>query len=398
MTLSRPQHKPSNPCFSSGPTSKYPGWSASDLEQALVGRSHRSAEAFQKIEDLIRLTRQLLNIPKDYQIAIVPGSTTGAFTMGLWSLLGPCGVDVLAWEVFGQRWALEVEKGLRFKDVRVLKAPIGSLPDLSRVDANRDIIFSWNGTTSGVCVPNGEWIPHNRKGLVFCDAISAIFAMELPWEKLDFTAFSWQKTLGGESGFGMIILSPRALERLEHYTPSHPIPGLLNLKGYSGEIKQGLFQGATPNTISLLCVEDFFNALKWAQTIGGQKALQKRTSDNFSTIASWVNNSQWATFLAKDSSYQSKTTTCLTLQHPHFQKLSEDKQWEAIKDLTTLLATEKVAYDIKNHQRSHPSLRIWTGPTVEKNDISALLPWLDWGYEKVIQPILTQTHSKEASE
>lgn len=317
--------------------------------------------------------------------------------MALWSLLGPRGVDILTWEVFGKRWALEIEQGLRFKDVRILDAPIGRLPDLSAVDANRDVVFSWNGTTSGVWVPNGEWIPHNQKGLVFCDAISAIFAADLPWEKLDITAFSWQKTLGGESGFGMLVLSPKALERLENFTPAHPVPGLLNLKEYSGEVKQSMFQGQTPNTISLLCIEDFLNALKWAQKIGGQKALQKKIDDNFTVINSWVERSKWAAFLAENPLHRSKTSVCLKIQHPQFYKLDENKQWQAIKDLTMLLAEEKVAYDINNHRFSCPSLRIWTGPTVAKDDLETLLPWLDLAYEKVIQPIVTKSHPKEVS-
>lgn len=381
MSPTPPKRKPNNPCFASGPTTKHPDWSITDLKSALVGRSHRAVDSMERIQEVLELTRELLEIPKDHQIAIVPGSTTGAFTMGLWSLLGSRGVDVLAWEVFGQRWAVEVQHNLKLKNVRVISAPIGHLSDLSKVHPDHDIVFSWNGTTSGVCVPDGDWIPSNQKGLVFCDAISAIFVDDLPWSKLDVTAFSWQKTLGGEGGCGMIVLSPKAIERLNEFTPPHPIPGILSFKNHHGKVKQGLFIGETPNTISLLCLEDFLNALKWVQQIGGKKALQKRTEDNFSTINAWIENSRWAAFLADNPLHRSQISVCLKFSQPHFQELGKEAQWAYIEGLATLLATEKVAYDIKNHKLSSPSIRLWAGPTVETNDLSMLLPWLDWAYE-----------------
>ncbi len=387
MTLLKPTKKPFYPCFSSGPTAKYPGWNPSLLSSALVGRSHRSRQALDRLDEVLQRTRELLNLPDDYQIALVPGSTTGAFTMAFWSLLGARDVDIFAWDVFGHRWADEIQNYLQLKDCRVFSAPPGKLPELNNVNGDNDIVFSWNGTTAGVCVPDAAWIPDKREGLVFCDAISSIFVEDLPWPKLDITAFSWQKTLGGEAGIGVLILSPKAYQQLENYTPSHPIPSLLSFKDRAGKIRTGLFQGKTSNTISLLCVEDFLHALKWAETVGGLPGLKRRATANSLALQNWVERSHWANNLAANPAIRSITSPCLTIDHPQFLASSSETQWQWITTMTSLLEHEQVAYDIKNHAFSCPSLRIWTGPTVETSDINDLCPWLDWAFEKTLQSL-----------
>jgi phosphoserine aminotransferase len=378
----KPQLRPQNPCFSSGPCAKRPGWTVNVLENALLGRSHRAKPGKAKLKEVIDRTRTILEVPDDYRIGIVPASDTGAIEMALWSLLGQRGVDALGWESFGKGWITDIVKQLKLADVRSLTADYGKLPDLSQVDCDRDVVFTWNGTTSGVRVPNGDWISDNRKGLTICDATSAVFAMEMPWQKLDVITYSWQKVLGGEAQHGMLILSPRAVERLESYTPSWPIPKIFQLsKG--GKLIEGIFQGETINTPSLLCTEDVLDALKWAEGLGGLSALLGRSQANLRAVEQWVDQTDWIDFLAEDPATRSNTSICLKIVSPWFQELSQDKQQAFTKDLANLLDKEGVAYDIGAYRDAPPGLRLWGGATIETSDFQALFPWLEWGYSTV---------------
>jgi phosphoserine aminotransferase len=375
----KPQKLPNNPCFSSGPCAKRPGWSVNILEDALLGRSHRAKPGKAKLKEVIDRTRAILQIPDDYRIGIVPASDTGAIEMAMWTLLGQRGVDALGWESFGKSWIADIVKQLKLPEARSITADYGLLPDLSQVDCDRDVIFTWNGTTSGVRVPNGDWIADNRKGLTLCDATSAVFAMELPWHKLDVVTYSWQKVLGGEAQHGMIILSPRAVERLESYTPVWPLPKIFQLaKG--GKLIEGIFQGETINTPSMLCTEDVLDALKWAESLGGLSGLLARSQANLRAVSQWVEQTDWIDFLAADPATRSNTSICLKIVSPWFTELTEDKQQAFTKDLASILDKEGVAYDIGAYRDAPPGLRLWGGATVETSDFQALFPWLEWAY------------------
>ncbi len=375
----RPAARPANPCFSSGPTAKRPGWSPENLKNAFLGRSHRAREGKARLKTAIEQTRRILRVPAGYRIAIVPASDTGAMEMALWSLLGARGVDVLAWESFGSGWVTDVVKQLKLADVRVLDAPYGELPDLGAVDFGRDVIFTWNGTTSGVRVPDGAWIAADRAGLTICDATSAAFAQPLPFDKLDVTTFSWQKALGGEAQHGMLILSPRAAERLETYAPPWPLPKLFRMtKG--GKLTEGLFAGETINTPSMLCVEDYLDALAWADSLGGIDALIARADANAGLVAEWVGRTPWIDFLARDPASRSNTSVCLSIVDPAVTALDAGGQAAFAKSIATMLEAEGVANDIGAYRDAPPGLRIWCGGTVEAENIAALLPWLDWAF------------------
>lgn len=376
-----PNVRPRVPHFSSGPCAKRPGWSLQALSGAFVGRSHRSKPGKAKLKRAIDLTREVLQVPADYRVGIVPASDTGAVEMALWSLLGPRPVTMLAWESFGEGWVTDVAKQLKIKNVRVLKGDYGELPDLSKVDPESDIVFTWNGTTSGVRVPNADWIAADRIGLTICDATSAAFAQSLDWPKLDVCTFSWQKALGGEAAHGMLILSPRAVARLESYTPPWPLPKIFRLtKG--GALIEGIFQGETINTPSMLCVEDYLDTLEWAKATGGLAALRARADANVSVIAGWVTRSNWADFLARDPTLRSNTSVCLKFVDPVVSRLSRDQQAAFAKTIAAVLEDEGVAYDIAAYRDAPPGLRIWCGSTVERSDVEALTPWLDWAYAK----------------
>src|SRR5438874_2921541 len=375
----KPTRRPANPCFSSGPCAKRPGWSPDVLAGALLGRSHRSKVGLARLVEIIERSRTLLRMPADYRIGIVAGSDTGAVEMALWSLLGARGVDVLAWESFGRNWLGDVAQQLRLADLRKFEAPYGRLPDLRGVDFGRDVVFAWNGTTSGVRVPDGEWIPAGREGLVICDATSAVFAIELPWEKLDVVTWSWQKALGGEAAHGMLVLSPRAVARLESHRPNWPLPKLFQLTN-AGKLNEGIFRGDTINTPSLLCVEDAIDSLRWAESVGGLAGLIRRTRANFAAIESWVENSAWVAFLAEDKAWRSPTSVCLKIVDPWFTDLAGERQASVAKALADRLESEGIAFDIGSYRDAPPGLRIWAGATVESADVAALLGWLDWAY------------------
>jgi phosphoserine aminotransferase len=381
MTTAIPGMRPANPHFSSGPCAKRPGWTLQALKDALVGRSHRSKEGKVKLKRAIDLTREILEVPTDYRIGIVPASDTGAVEMALWSLLGARAVTMLAWESFGEGWVTDVEKQLKLKDVTTYKAPYGELPDLSKVDSDTDVVFTWNGTTSGVRVPNADWIKADRKGLTICDATSAAFAQPLDFKKLDVVTFSWQKALGGEAAHGILILSPRAVERLETYKPSWPLPKIFRMtKG--GKLNEGIFVGETINTPSMLCVEDYLDTLAWAKSVGGLKGLIARADANTKAIHDWIAKTAWIDNLATDPNTRSNTSVCLKIVDPAVTALSVDAQWSFVKDLVALCEKEGVAFDFANHRDALPGLRIWCGATVETSDVAKLLPWLDWAYAK----------------
>jgi phosphoserine aminotransferase len=375
----KPNVRPRNPRFSSGPCAKRPGWTLAALEPALLGRSHRAKPGKAKLNEVVERSRAVLGIPKDYRVGVVPASDTGAMEMALWSMLGARGCDVLAWESFGEGWATDVAKQLKLADLRLMRAEYGAIPDLAKVDTDRDVVFTWNGTTSGVCVPHDDWIKPDRQGLTFCDATSAAFAMELPWAKLDAVTWSWQKALGGEAAHGMLVLSPRAVARLESYTPPWPLPKIFRLTS-KGKVAEAIFQGETINTPSLLAVEDAIDGLKWAESIGGRPALVARAKGNLAAIATWVEATRWIEFLAQDPAVRSWTSVCLKLVEDWFQRLPVDAQRAAVKRMEALLDAEGVAYDIAGHRDAPPGLRIWCGSTVEREDVEALLPWLDWAY------------------
>lgn len=379
MPLTAPAVKPANPNFSSGPCAKRPGWTTDVLKSALVGRSHRAKPAKARIEKAIALTRELLEVPADYRIGIVPASDTGAVEMFLWSALGARGVDMLAWESFGEGWVTDVVKQLKLPNVRTITAPYGQLPDLMQVNFDNDVVFTWNGTTSGVRVPNADWIPADRKGLTICDATSAAFAQKLDLSKLDVITFSWQKALGGEAAHGILILSPRAVERLETYKPAWPLPKIFRLtKG--GKLMEDVFEGATINTVSMLCIEDAVDAMEWGKSIGGLKAMQARADANFKVLADWVAKTDWIDFLAQIPEQRSNTSVCLVIVDKAVKLLDEDGQAAFAKGIVSRLDKAGVAYDIGGYRDAPTGLRIWCGSTVEASDLQALTPWLDWAF------------------
>ena len=378
-TPAKPNVRPKNPRFSSGPCTKHPGWSFGGLKGALLGRNHRQPDTEARLALAITLTRELLQLPQDYFVAIVPASDTGAVEMALWSMLGPRGVDVLAWEHFSQIWVTDIVEQLKLKHVRALLAPYGELPDLSQVDFDNDVVFAWNGTTSGVRVPNGDWIASDRAGLTICDATSALFAQRIDWEKVDVATFSWQKVLGGEAQHGMLILSPRAVERLESYTPPWPLPKLFRMTR-NGKLDRELFEGSTINTPSMLCLEDYLDALTWVESVGGLEGTIARSDANAAVIADWVGRTAWVDFLARVPETRSNTSVCLKLIDPDVLALPTKSRDEFPKRMAALLNAENVAKDIAAYRHAPPGLRIWTGATVDKSDLEGLLPWLDWTF------------------
>ncbi|MBC3765280.1 phosphoserine transaminase [Neptunicella marina] len=368
----RPEVKPDNPNFSSGPCAKRPGYDVAALDLRLQGRSHRAGIGKNALKLACTETARILRLPKGYRVAVVPASDTGAMEMAMWSMLGPAPIDVLYWEAFGKGWAEDITQQLKLNDVRVLAASYGQLPDLTEVNPQHDIIFTWNGTTSGVCVPDGDWISDKRTGLTFCDATSAVFAKNLPWKKLDVVTFSWQKVLGGEGAHGMLILSPKAVERLESYTPDWPLPKIFRMTR-NGLLTEELFEGATINTPSMLCVADYLDALNWVDSIGGIAETVKRCNHNLAILENFVSQHDWIAFLARNKSIRSNTSVCLTL----------DLSPEQTKKMILLLENEKVALDIAPYRDAPAGLRIWCGATVESHNLSALLPWLEWAYQQV---------------
>jgi phosphoserine aminotransferase len=368
----KPQIKPANPNFSSGPCAKRPGYNISQLDQSTLGRSHRSALGKAALQEAIDMTKATLEIPQNYRVGIVPASDTGAIEMILWSMLGPRPVDVFAWESFGLEWLFDITKQLKLEQVNSYTADYGSLPDVSQANPDHDAVFTWNGTTSGVCLPDGEWISDQRAGLTICDATSAVFAMEIPWEKLDVVTFSWQKVLGGEGAHGMIVLSPRAVERLESYTPPWPLPKIFRLTS-NGKLTEGIFEGATINTPSMLCVADYLDALDWVASIGDAKGTIEKSRQNLAVLEQFVAENDWIDFLAATPQIRSNTSVCFSLKATP----------EQVKSMIKLLDSEGVAYDISPYRDAPAGLRIWCGATVEASDLKALLPWLSWGYQQV---------------
>lgn len=377
-----PTLKPKNPCFSSGPCAKRPGWSLDALKGACLGRSHRSALGKSKLVDVIEKSKKILGIPAEYRVAIVPASDTGAVEMVLWSMLGARPVTVMAWEAFSADWATDVAKQLKLPNATILEADYGQIPDLKSIDFNGDVVFAWNGTTSGVRVPNADWIPSDRAGLTICDATSATYAMKMDWSKLDVTTWSWQKVLGGEAQHGMLVLSPRAVERLESYKPAWPLPKLFRMTS-GGKLSEGLFKGETINTPSMLAVEDALDGLNWAESLGGLDALVARSEKNLAAMTAWVEKSSWAAFLVEDKSLRSSTSMTLKIVDPWFVALADDAKAEIAKKLASTLEKQGVAYDIASYRTAPPGLRIWGGSTVEASDVEALCPWLDWAYAEV---------------
>ena len=377
-----PVVRPARPFFSSGPCAKRPGWTTEILDTALLGRSHRSAPGKARLKDAIDRTAKLLGVPAGYRVGIVPASDTGAVELAMWSMLGARPVDCFAWESFGEDWVTDTIKQLKISGSRVLKADYGSLPDLRQADMTHDIVFLWNGTTSGVRVPNADWIAGDREGITICDATSAAFAMDLDWPKLDVTTFSWQKVLGGEAAHGMIVLSPRAVARLESYTPTWPLPKIFRLTK-AGRLNEAIFQGETINTPSMLALQDYLDALGWAEDLGGLKALQARVKANFAALSAWVEKSCWVDFLAADASTRSATSVCLKITDPAFTRLDENARYALVQKMAALLEAEAVAFDVAGHRNAPAGLRIWCGATVEAAEIEALTPWLDWAWLQV---------------
>lgn len=375
----QPDIRPANPCFSSGPCAKRPGWSVEALQAAVTGRSHRSGPGKTKLKAVIDRSKNILNIPECYRVGIVPASDTGAIEMALWSLLGARGVDLFAWESFGADWINDALEQLKLEDTRVFKAAYGSLPDLSQWSPDRDIVFTWNGTTSGVCVPNGDWIPSGREGLTICDATSAAFAMDIPWSKLDVITWSWQKVMGGEAAHGMIALSPSAVERLENYVPPWPLPKIFRMTK-EGALSEGIFRGETINTPSMVCVEDALDGLQWAESLGGGVALIARSKSNLDAISDWVRTTEWVDFLAENADERSCTSVCLKIVDPWFRKLNADTQSLVPKKMDRLLEQAGAAFDVNGYRDAPPGIRIWAGSTVETSDLRTLMPWLDWAY------------------
>ena len=377
----KPTTRPARPEFSSGPCAKRPGWSLSALQGAALGRSHRAKVGKEKLAAVIEHSKAVLGMPSDYRLGIVAGSDTGAMEMAMWSLLGARGVDAMAWESFGEGWISDITKELKL-EARALRADYGQIADLGSVNFDNDVVFTWNGTTSGVRVPGGDWIPADRKGLTICDATSAVFAMDLAWDKLDVVTWSWQKVLGGEGGHGMIALSPRAVERLESYTPTWPMPKLFRM-AKKGKLDEEIFKGSTINTPSMLCVEDALDALVWAQSVGGVKGMVARSEGNLAAVAAWVEKSSTFGFLAEDPAIRSCTSICLKVTAPWFEALDDDARAAALKKMVSLLDKEGVAFDIAGYRDAPAGLRVWGGATVERSDMEALLPWLDWALSEV---------------
>ncbi|OXE36470.1 MAG: phosphoserine transaminase [Phenylobacterium zucineum] len=381
-TFAKPAMRPARPEFSSGPCAKRPGWTPQNLQNAVLGRSHRSKPGKGRLKDAIDRTRQLLDVPDDYLVGIVPGSDTGAVEMAMWSMLGPKPIQLLAFESFGKDWVTDVVKQLKLP-AQVLEAPYGELPDLSQVRPDSDLVFTWNGTTSGVRVPNADFISADRDGITICDATSAAFAQDLDWAKLDVVTFSWQKALGGEAAHGVLILSPRAVARLESYTPPWPMPKLFRMtKG--GKVTLDLFEGATINTPSMLCVEDAVDALKWVESIGGLSEMRRRADANLGALTQWVAKTPWVDFLATDPAHRSNTSVCLKVVDPRVTALSAEAQADFAKNLASALEKEGVALDVGGYRDAPPGLRIWCGATVETSDLEALIPWLDWAFQGLI--------------
>jgi phosphoserine aminotransferase len=379
MTVAKPASRPNVPHFSSGPCAKRPGWSPQHLKDAALGRSHRAKIGKAKLKLAIELTREVLGIPADYKIGIVPASDTGAVEMALWSMLGARPVTTIAWESFGETWTGDIVNQLKLKDATKLAATYGEIPDLSKVDPASDIVFTWNGTTSGVRVPNADWISADRQGLAICDATSAAFAQPLDWPKLDVVTFSWQKALGGEAGHGMLVLSPRAVERLETYKPAWPLPKIFRMtKG--GKLNQGIFEGETINTPSMLCVEDYLDALNWAKSVGGLKALMARADANVKVLADWQAKTPWIDFLAKTPATRSNTSVCMKVIDPAIASLTTDAQIDFIKKMVGLVEKEGAGYDFAGHRDAPAGLRIWCGATVEAGDVASLTQWIDWAF------------------
>ena len=380
--MNKPDQRPNCPNFSSGPCTKRPGWTSDALANALVGRSHRSKPGKARLKSVIQQTKEILGIPEGYFCGIVPASDTGAIEMALWSLLGARGVDMMAWESFGSAWVTDVQKHLNLSDCRIFKAEYGALPNLDEIDFSRDVVLTWNGTTAGVKLPNGDWIPDDREGLVIADSTSAVFAMDIPWPKLDVVTWSWQKVMGGEAAHGMIVLSPRAVERLESYTPAWPLPKIFRLVN-KGKLNAAIFEGSTINTPSMIAVEDALDGLKWAKDIGGLPTLIQRSENNLAAIATWVEKTDWVDFLAAQPQTRSNTSICLKIVDDWYRALSPEEQASKAKQLCSLLDQEGVAYDIGSYRDAPPGLRIWGGATVETSDIEALLPWLDWAFAEI---------------
>ena len=380
--IKKPTTKPKNPNFSSGPCAKRPGWDIQNLKTDSLGRSHRAKLPKQRLAEVINLSKELLNIPSDYKVGIIAGSDTGAIESAMWSLLGKTGVEVLAWESFGSDWVKDIKEQLKIKNLTIHQSDYGDLPDFQKINFDNDIVFNWNGTTSGVCLPNADWISDNRKGLTICDATSAVFAMDMDWHKLDVITWSWQKVLGGEAAHGMIALSPKALERLSEYQPTWPIPKIFRLAN-NMKVIEGIFKGETINTPSMLCVEDAIDALNWIQSIGGSKGSIDKSQSNLQVVKTWVESKDWIDFLAKDSSTLSSTSICLKITDPWFLGLSVDQQQLKIKEINSLLDKEQVAFDINAYRTAPPGFRIWGGATVESSDIETLLPWIEWGYQSI---------------
>ena len=378
--MQKPSVTPNCPNFSSGPCAKRPGWSLAELEGALLGRSHRAAPCKAVLKEVIELHREVLGIPADYLIGIVPASDTGAIEMAMWSMLGVRGVDVFAWESFSRDWMKDIASHLKLDNVRNFEADYGLLPDMMQYDGANDAVFVWNGTTSGVKVPNGDWIPADREGLTFCDATSAVFAYDMPWDKLDVTTWSWQKVLGGEAAHGMLVLSPRAVERLENYVPDRPLPKIFRMtKG--GKVNQGIFVGETINTPSMLAVEDCRGALKWTKSVGGLKGTMQRSADNLAVVTDWLQGNATFEFLCADQATRSSTSICLVVKDEWFKALPKEAKMPFIKDMCKTLDKENAAKDIASYKTAPEGLRIWGGATIEASDIAAMLPWLDWAYE-----------------
>ena len=373
---------PDNPKFSSGPCSKIPNWDSSFLNNAVLGRSHRAPICVKKIQELINETKLVLKIPKNYQVAIVGGSDTGAFEMAMWSLLGAKGINILSWDSFGRDWVTDVIDQLKIKDTKLIEAEYGYLPDINKVDFNNDVIFTWNGTTAGVKVPNGDWIKGDREGLTLCDATSAVLAMDISWNKLDVTTFSWQKVLGGEAQHGILVLSPRAIQRLEEYTPTWPIPKLFRLTN-KGKFQEKIFKGSTINTPSMLCIEDALNSLRWVKSIGGLDAMIKRSQSNLNIIEKWIDKTNWVEFLANDKNIRSSTSICLKIVDPWFLEKEVSEQKNILKSYFDLLEEKEAAYDINHYPSAPLGIRIWGGGTIELSNIKLLLPWLDWAWKNL---------------
>tara|TARA_Y100000590_G_scaffold308645_1_gene348466 strand:+ start:5823 stop:6986 length:1164 start_codon:yes stop_codon:yes gene_type:complete len=382
MNIDKPKEKPSNPNFSSGPCAKRPGWSIDVLKNSNVGRSHRSKNSKDKLNQVITKSKEILKIPDSYIVGIMPASDTGALEASLWSLLGHKDIDIMAWENFGKDWVIDVVNQLKLKNVNKHFAEYGELPDLNKINFNNDVIFTWNGTTSGVCVPNADWIPNDRKGLSICDATSAVFAMNIDFNKLDVITWSWQKVLGGEAAHGMLALSPLAIKRLEQYTPKWPIPKIFRIAN-NNKLISGIFEGSTINTPSMICVEDALDALNWAESIGGNDELIKISRNNLDIVTKWVDSSDWIKFMHDKPESRSSTSITLKIKDSWFNKLNEDNQRKFIKKIVSQLSDEKIAFDINGYNKAPPSLRLWGGATVKNNDMKLLLPWLDWSFNSM---------------